>query len=304
MKKFIYRFLIFFLLVILIDQGLGYLIKILYNRTNDYSISKLRYSLNEANEDIIILGSSRAHHHYNSNIIKSVTGHSAYNAGFGGQGLQFSFIQLTEILKRHKPKLIIVDVSSNILLDKESNQKLSILNPFYSESFQIKQSLVHRSLINKIKFLSSIYPYNSQLFDIMRGTIHTKLDSLNGFQPLFGRMDTIGLSDKLTKGYSKKDIFNMNLSQFSDINDLCKRNDIKLYFIISPVYYQNRIMKDLNDTICNYIKELNYPKVFDYSDFQQISGDNKFFTDNLHMNNLGAESFSTKISEEILKNEL
>ena len=117
MHSKISRILIFLLIVIIADRLIGFSLQKLYQNSNDLGIAKIRYTIDSTWQDVLIFGSSRAQHHYIPDTITSLTGLSTYNCGIGGQGLAFSFIQIHETLKRYKPKLIVLDLSPNIILD-------------------------------------------------------------------------------------------------------------------------------------------------------------------------------------------
>ena len=85
MKRFIIKIIIFFLIIAVIDQITGRIIKYI-DRNSQYGDSFTReYITARCNEDIIIMGSSRGNHHYVPQIITDslklsirCTGHSQY----------------------------------------------------------------------------------------------------------------------------------------------------------------------------------------------------------------------------------
>ena len=166
MKYRIIKVFVFVFMVFLFDRLGGFALYQLYNKTNDFSISKLRYTLDSTNQDILIFGSSRVLNQYIPRIIEKNTGLSTYNCGFGGQGVRFSYIQLCESLKRYNPKMVILDILPNVLLDPESEQKLKFLLPYYDRDTLIYNSITNNKSMEKIKLISSIYPYNSSFISI------------------------------------------------------------------------------------------------------------------------------------------
>jgi hypothetical protein len=159
LKREILKIALFVAFIILADKFTGKVLERIYITSNDLVISKIRYSLSKTSEEILIFGSSRAEHHYIPDTISKSTGQTAYNCGLGGQGLTFSLIQISETLKRYKPNIIMLDVSPNILLDKDSDQKLKILGPYYHDIALIRKFLNNGSSYEKLKYASSVYPF-------------------------------------------------------------------------------------------------------------------------------------------------
>ena len=101
----------------------------LYRKSHDITISKIRYTFH-TEEDILILGSSRAQHHYNPETLVKGTDLTAYNGGLGDQPA-FSLVQLSETVSRYKPKAVILDVTPDFRYDHDSNPRLKILGPYF-----------------------------------------------------------------------------------------------------------------------------------------------------------------------------
>ena len=63
-----------------------------------------------AEHEILILGSSRAHHHYDSPFLSDTLGIDVYNGGIDGNGVVLAYGILEMVLNRYKPKLVVFDV--------------------------------------------------------------------------------------------------------------------------------------------------------------------------------------------------
>jgi len=295
----IYRILIFFGLLIMSDFIIGVTLKVLYNRTNDYSVSKLRYTLDSLNHNILIFGSSRAQHHYNSKIISKETGKTTFNCGFNGQGTEFSYMQMTEIFKRFKPQLVVLDISPNILTDPESDNKLKFISPYFRRDEVIYEGLTKNRLQEKVKFLSGIYPYNSTIFSVIRGCIKEKPDSLEGYLPIFGAIDTTRIkyrTDKLFDGkkIDEKDFIHLEMSL-----KLCCEKTIPVLVVIGPVYYTSPDFKFMIQQIEEFCQKYDSVGFINLSEDSDFSGNEKLFKDNVHLNTEGANYFSIEIAHSI-----
>ena len=186
----IFEILLFLLFVVLGDKSLGKIFENLYHTSTDIVISKIRYSFYETYEDIIIIGSSRAQHHYIPDSIIKATGYTTYNAGLGGQFLTFSLIEVSEILNRYKPKLIILDVYPDMMLQKNFDRGLNVLIPYYKNDTLIRDLLNQTSRFERLKYASSIYPYNSLMYPLLLGLVYHPRVSDNGYIPASGLIDT------------------------------------------------------------------------------------------------------------------
>ena len=211
----------------------------------------------------------------------------------------FSLIQLNESLKRYKPKLIVVEVSPNVLLDPKSLQKLKILNPFYKKDSLIYDALTEDGTFEKVKFLSSIYPFNSTIVADLRGYFKQNKDSLNGFVPLSGVIDTNGLVRQINMDFSRPIIPSEKFIALKRLITLCNNNNIKIVIVVSPVYQTNNNLDEMTNqikTICLQYKNIYF---LDYSKHEHIYKQNKLFYNYLHLNYSGAKMFSEAISNEL-----
>jgi len=292
----LFRFFVFVIFLGISDQFIGLLLKRLYSTTNYEDIAKIRYSCDSTNQQILIYGSSRAQHHYIPDTITKYTGLSCYNCGIGGQGLAFSYIQIAEMLKRQKPVLIILDVSPNIILDPESDEKLKMLMPFYYRDTIIQNILTNSSWIEKIKYYSAVYPYNGTILSIMKSILSLKSDRNKGYIPLYGRLSD---ESEWTDNSGNLIIPERQVILLNRIISSCKLNNVILKLVVSPI----RKKHNSDDSILKQVRELAEQNGIEYLDFsidKTFIMNNIFFKDNLHLNSDGATVFSIKLSDIIL----
>ena len=87
MKKYLLKIGLFFAIVLLVDLSFGFTCKYLVAHAKGGTIKQVDVTVNEQKADIVILGSSRAHHHYVPAVLKDTLGLTAYNGGVDGNGL-------------------------------------------------------------------------------------------------------------------------------------------------------------------------------------------------------------------------
>jgi hypothetical protein len=301
MKFNFFKILIFILLLFTADKAIGFICKKLYAGSNDFFISKLRHTLNAANEDVLILGSSRAEYHFIPGIIRDSTGLSVYNCGIGGADLLFSRIQLSESLKRYKPKYIIIEASPSSFYIPNADNNRKMLLPFYKNDTLVYNTLTNHRVFEKIKFVSSIYPYNSTIVSLVKGFFKENTDSLNGFLPADGVIDTAGMMNTVDESFSSSSLPPEKFIYLKQLIDVCEKNNIKLIVASSPVYLANINHDEMVEqikTFCGQFKNLVY---VDYSKLEKTYMQQNFFKDNSHLNYDGAKIFSTVFAEDFKK---
>ena len=285
--------------IIFSDWILGKIFEHLYNNSKNYTIRKLNNSINYSSADIIILGSSRAQHHYIPKILVNNTGQSVYNCGFGGQGLGFSYIQLRMLTKRYTPKLVILDVSPNILLDQSSDEKMKILTPYARQDTCILNLLTNGKYYERIKYVSNLYLYNSTFVNLISGLFFKKIDSLDGFIPLHGIIDSLNYNYYYIK---QNKIPASKFVYLSKIINLCCSKAIPIIIIVSPILYSDDNLNMLINQIklfCTAYKNIQF---IDDSKFEKTYLRYKKFQDSYHMNYEGAYDFSVEISNYLKDN--
>lgn len=301
MKFKLLKVFVFLIFIITADRTVGFICRKLYNNSNDFFISKLRHTLNSTNEDVLILGSSRAEYHFVPAIINDSTGFTVYNCGVGGADLLFSRMQLNESIKRYKPKYVVIEASPSSFFIPNADNNRKMLLPFYENDTMLYNFITNSEPFEKIKFLSSIYPYNSTIASLIKGLFKTKSDSAKGFLPATGVIDTAGLTKTVNESFSDISLPVHKFAYLKQLIEVCNANKIKVAVISTPVYLANTNHDKMIDQLrafCGQYKELIY---FDYSKCEQTYKQQNFFKDNSHLNGDGALVFSKTFSTDFKK---
>jgi len=294
-KKFAFN--IFSLLIILIffDQTGGAVLRHFYFKQKSGSAYRTTYSVDSTTADILVFGSSRANHHYVPEIFEDSLKMSFYNTGRDGNFLIYNYAIFKLILKRYMPKLIIFEISpDDLFYDHDSYDRLSSLLPYYRNFPEIRPIVELKSPYEKIKLFSALYPYNSSLLTI--GISNLELNKQRksddkGYVPLFNNIKNTQLID-----FEKKDelLDSLKLKIINDIAQICKKNNIKLYFVQSPIYARVK-----NSEATEIISEtaLKYDSFFiNFSNDPIFLNNPMLFQDIGHLNNNGAIVFSKLIA--------
>ena len=180
----IIKIVLFIFVIAVTDKVIGLVLRRLYfNQTGgqDYSLS---YVFSKCNADIVIFGNSRAQHHYDSRIISTGMKMSCYNAGLdGGHSIILPDAELKVITERYSPKIVILEFSPTGIVHYDGDyDRLSVLLPYYQDYPEIRSFLQLRGPFEKIKLMSSIYPFNSDIINIIGFNTNTRAARRHDFE--------------------------------------------------------------------------------------------------------------------------
>jgi hypothetical protein len=293
-KKIVITFLILCVALFFFDYVIGLGLKKMYFKQSQGKLYNLTYALEQQSADIIVMGSSRAMHHYNPKIISDSLMSSCYNMGYDGQSILYHKALLDVIIERYIPEIIILDVNVYELSKNQSAYDLlSVLNPYVERHPVLWNTLNLQSSFERWKHLSHIYPYNSIFARIIMGNMRfkTKDVSSNGFTARSGiwndNMNVIKYDENEDLDKNKIEVFEQFLTK-------CKDNDIKIHVVLSPSFgiAQN------NSSSIDYMRKICEKENIPFISYQNNSEftDNKLFCDPSHLNDTGADEFSSNLS--------
>lgn len=160
-KKILVSLTVFCACFLVVDFVIGLLLDhVRHNLPMDGErTAKAEYVINKVDADIVIIGSSRAQAHYDTQVFRdSIPNMTVFNCGGDGQKFWYCDIVTNCILDRYNPKLIIWD----FLLDdlEPFNENLSLLYPYYKENEYIKSRLLEREPQLRYQLWLNTYRYN------------------------------------------------------------------------------------------------------------------------------------------------
>ena len=291
---------ILFVLLFVLDWLIGTFLENAYKNAPQGDIKTFTHSITNPVENIFIYGSSRAVHGYDTRIFTDSLQLSCFNCGRENSNILYHTVILEEMLKKHSPEIIVLDVSARELTWRSAeNSKLvlaSMILPYVRRdtSFaNIAKKLFPDELI-KTK-MSKIYAYNSLILPLLagkKGTLATK--NINGYEPMDGNKVANLLPDFTDES---KETDSVAKRSFEEFVKTVKEKNIMLYVIQSPLYVKPFPSSVSLDTIKAILKKYNEP-FWDYG-FDTALTKKEFFYDNLHLNTEGAVLFSRKLVSDI-----
>jgi len=294
--------LFFILLLIVVDRATGALLNYLYFRHEPVVGPSTTYVANYCNQELLVMGSSHAHHHYISNELADSTKLSCFNAGADGYYMLYSYAMLKCVLKRYTPKIILLDIRPDEFnIDPLNYDRLSILLPYNEQHPEIHSILVQRSNFENIKLLSKTYPFNSQIMSIINRNIYKNKNEFKatgelGFDAL---SDTVHIDKKIKQAeyYENRGIDSNYVNAYRSFIKDCLNRHIKLCIFISPVLPEIRI-KIRSAQIASKIAATFHVPFFDYSNAGSFKTP-VYFNDLEHLNINGARLFTGMVIKDI-----
>lgn len=299
-KKITIGVLSFCALLIAADWAVGTWSEKTYYKSKYGIFHRQIYCLTESQDEFMILGSSRAAHHYVPQIFEDSLGMSCYNAGSDGMCIYYHYgILASRIQRGCPPKMVILEV---IGTDAEVSQgatfsldaALDRYAPHYGEFAEIDSLFAFNGWKERFKLMSKTYRYNSKLVQTIKCN-YIPWPEDRGYEALTGMMQVaegVKAADVLATTTSEEPIIEerklLYLQKF--IAD-CKANNIQLVMCYSP-YYGQSVPKSIR--IIEGMAKKNDVPFMNYGDDVRFQNP-EYFQDASHLNDTGARVYSKEI---------
>lgn len=302
-KKIVIGTISFCILFVVVDWTVGTWSKKMYYKSKYGIFRRQIYCLTESQEDMMILGSSRAAHHYIPQIFEDSLGMLCYNSGSDGMCIYYHYgILASRIQRGCPPKMVVFEV---IGTDVEVSQgatfsldaALDRYAPHYGEFAEIDSLFGFNGWKEKVKLMSKTYKYNSKLVQTIKCN-YIPWPEDRGYEALNGVMqvaDGEKAADVLSPASDNPNIEARKLMYLQKFIDDCKNNNIRLVMCYSP-YYGQAIPKSIR--IIEELADKNDVPFLIYGDdirFQK----SEYFQDASHLNDTGAKVYSREIANMI-----
>ncbi|NJC24918.1 hypothetical protein [Neolewinella antarctica] len=296
MIKYASHLLIGLILVVIADIAIGKALEYFYFNNESGLLHRTTYSIEETEADVLVFGSSRANHHYDTKLIEEQTNLSAYNTGRDGNFIFYQTAVLKSVLKRYTPKQIVLDFTGTFAFNQSDYDRLSSLLPYYRGHEEMRDVILLKSKFERFKLWSDIYPYNSLLTTIAVGNLEfnkrreNNVGAYNGYVPMHGTMQG---SIETVKTDTMYDIDDNKARVFEEFLLLTKEHKVPLLVVYSPVNYT--YASDYSIELCGRICAKHQIPFIDFSRSDDFVSKGDLFHDESHLNAAGAELFTEKI---------
>lgn len=300
MQRFVWlRVVAFLILLVAMDLLFGNILRKAYFSQKYGVLSRITYAIEGTHAEGLIMGSSRASHHFVTDSLTSINKMPFYNSGKDGQSIFYHYAILKCVLERYTPKVIVLDLLSDELYEKtESYDRLSELLPYCRDHAGLDFVTSLRGPFEQFKMKSQIYPFNSLLISIASGNSSLSKNRFveqNGYLPLFGEfkgdLDSPEPEKIMKIDPNKLAIYHSFIKE-------CQSHNIKLYITISP--YLKLLPENSSTKMIQEIAEKNKIPFYNYSNDEHFVQHSNFFWDQGHLNNEGAILFTQLIAKDII----
>ena len=296
MKRFIIKIVVFFLIIAVIDQIGGRIIRYIDSNTKYGDVLTRKHITSHCTEDVVIMGSSRGFHHYDSQIMSDSLNLSCFNCAYEGLGILNMYGRYLLITRKHIPKVLIYDVFTQFDLYNDDSEYISSIEglKLYADEPKIMNIFDDIVPLERYKLQSLLYRYNKEIY-ILYSLMRTKYPSPElGYSALDGTMDYE--PEPYSAEYTNQHPDSVKMKYMRKLIHEARRKGTKIIFCISPRYGATP-NSDL-DPIIKLAKEENVPLLNHYTD-KRFTTKKEYFKDTLHLNRTGATAYTKMIVGEI-----
>jgi hypothetical protein len=297
--RFAKNLFILIVLFFIVDRLFGLWLQHKFNTVPQGDIKTFAHSITNPSEDIFIYGSSRAMHGYDCSEFTKVLGYSCFNNGKENSTILYHYMIVNEMLKKHTPKIIILDFAPKELSWGESENSKNVL------ANTILPYAIHDSVfaaIAKQQFpqeyikakLSWLYAYKSSIIPLLNANNTSGENEINGYRPLQGSKVK---NTPMNYGDESEEPDSAAEQAFEAFIKTVAEKKIKLYVIQSPIYVKYYNSTPSLDYAKKVLERYNVP-FLNYA-FDTTLYRHEYFYDNIHLNETGATLFSKEIAERI-----
>lgn len=294
MRGFIIKIVLFFLIIAVIDFVMGKCFDAMASLSTQTDFGRDNHICNTGTEDVLVIGSSRGLHHYNTELMTDSLGLACYNCSEDGQGILLNYGRLLMFRQRHEPRLVIYDLEPAYDIFTYNNQQfIKWLKP-HCDRNGVMDIITDVDINEKYKLLSSLYRYNTEfftLFDAMK-QINEQPEGM-GYKPLYGRLEEWKKNFKVSSSVS----MTVDSLKYHYMEEMLKSfGHDKIIVVVSPAWNgkDTRLFISAKELCRKY-----NVRFLDYSNDPKYLHQDKYFNDVLHLNEVGADEFTRDILNQI-----
>jgi len=300
MIQFLKKIFVILVLLVGLDLVFGFVMNSLIKNLSDGRFYKVNYTLSKANEDIIIIGSSRAEYDYMPQVLEDSLGMTCWNAGRGGQSLPFWYAMAKGITARYDPKIVILNIEPLLLSEENSQSNYDrmggMLRPFYHSNRNIQPIIDSISPFESYKMLSNFYAFNSTYYYLLRPFAFKNIDGKTEDKGWKTKNKTwLSNVDKMLVVNDDEPLNDKTVLFFNRIIDLFDKDKTKIYVVIAPDYGQSYH----HTATISYLEKMSTVKFLNLGRDIFSEKDNTCFQDPQHLNEKGALIFSKELAKSL-----
>lgn len=271
--------------------------KVMYYAESQSS-SKNNHCMYEADEDILILGSSYAVRNIVPSVIEDSLGLSCYNAGEAGNGSMVAWARYNMFIKNHTPKLIIYTLTPeyDYVKSDDYSKYLNEVKSYYGMDECIDE--MYSNVMDEkegVILHSNFMKFNSYAAQLIYYSLTKKNASLQGYEPLYEVLKPDDNDEVKPINDYEIDVPKKHYLEylFEDI----KKREIPILCVLPPDYRRELDLGQYKEGF-QLCEKYNIP-IINHKYFEGISQNAQYFYDKGHLNDKGARLYSKYLSKEI-----
>ena len=296
MKRLFTNLFVFVLLTGIIDYGVGLSGDYLQRHAKGGKTKEFNDLVRNVPYDVVVLGSSRALHHYDAPFLSDTLGFHVYNAGREGHGIILAEGILELVLQHSHPKLILYDVEPAFDIysyppDNHDKRYLAYLKAYAKDS-AISRIFKDVSMEEWMKVHFGMYRYNTSIITMLVDNLVARPSPENGYVPFGGVME----NEPDSKVVLSDEIDPLKIEYAQRMISLAQSHDIPIAFVASPKYGE----RDSSELFpVRQLCERNQVPFWDFYAHPLFSGHKEWFQESVHLNGTGARVFSEMLVNNI-----
>ena len=224
-----------------------------YGLPGDYA--KIEYLFHQANEDVVIIGSSVAINSFMPDIMMDSLGISVFNGGCNAQNIIFFRCMIDGLLEHHRPRGVILALQPDDLSDDHIG-RIELLNPYYGRNPVIDSALVLQNDGKGSAFLrSNLYKYNTVWFRIFLQSFLPREEMANHGFVAKHKPNNLPIFENYGDEPDDDFIYSVKLEYLKAIITQLRSNNVELVVVFPPYYrklrhegnpYSKRVITELS----------------------------------------------------------
>ncbi len=247
----------------------------------------INQALTHKSADVLILGSSKAKHHYVPKVIEDSLGMSAYNAGADGHDVAYACLVLQSWLTRCTPRVVVLDICNSMINGDWIDNSIADIKCYYGQNKAVTDYIdSSQDWRLKLKLHSNLYRLNGSLLWLTKAMLKHPTTATDGYSPLYGSDIEHGNTT-----YGPFTPSPIEVEQLRRIARLCRQNGIRLHIVLSP---NHEIDNGMRHWLAAEAKR-DSVAFADMTEAPEVWADH-YYKDRGHLNNDGAVTFTSMMT--------
>lgn len=267
------------------------------------------------NMDVLIVGGCRAALHFSSDIIQGITNLKTFNAGKPAIKIANMEFILASALTYQKPKYVLIVIDPNNMeesFDAAREDLIKSLPWFPKLNADEKDKLILKYHLNGLIYKTGLFSFMGKGDELIRASLRkfTKQDIIfyDGYEPRDQKhnfenmlLNTNEYENIVSQSKRKLNPSKFSIETYSRMIDLVKKNGAEPIIVVTPMhnlYSTNELNGKVKEFISTIAKNESVQLFYYLDSGSSISNIDALWSDQGHLNQLGAELFSKSFSND------